>query len=151
MDSRLRLIHVIWEQHITSTRVQPGVRRKMADRGSTTENHYDHNHVWFYPGKYTPPPAAGPAKPTTTPKPQPKPSPVKVRTLYRGLRGADVRALQSEMNRVFPAYSRLAKDGSFGPATDKVVREFQRRARLTVDGRVGPNTRAALKKHGARL
>jgi hypothetical protein len=52
---RLRLQHVIWEQHITSTVTQPGVRRKMADRGSVTENHYDHVHVLFFAGSYRKP------------------------------------------------------------------------------------------------
>lgn len=52
---RLRLQHVIWEQHITSTVTQPGVRRKMADRGSVTENHYDHVHVLFFEGTYQKP------------------------------------------------------------------------------------------------
>lgn len=68
--SRLRLRHVIWEQHITSTVVQPGVRRLMADRGNTTENHYDHNHVLFFdaaayvaPGTTSKPAAKAAAKP----------------------------------------------------------------------------------------
>jgi hypothetical protein len=52
---RLRLQHVIWEQHITSTVTQPGVRRKMADRGSVTENHMDHVHVLFFSGSYKKP------------------------------------------------------------------------------------------------
>lgn len=52
---RLRLRHVIWEQHITSTVNQPGVRRRMADRGNDTANHYDHVHVWFFEGAYQPP------------------------------------------------------------------------------------------------
>lgn len=56
--ARLRVRHIIWEQHITSTVVQPGVRRKMADRGNSTANHYDHNHVWIFPGAYQPPPAS---------------------------------------------------------------------------------------------
>lgn len=38
---RLRLKHVIWEQHITSTVVSPGVVRLMDDRGNTTANHMD--------------------------------------------------------------------------------------------------------------
>lgn len=58
---RLRLRHVIWAQHITSTLVQPGVRRRMADRGNSTENHYDHNHVWFNEGAYRPPGTTAPA------------------------------------------------------------------------------------------
>lgn len=52
---RLRLQHVIWEQHITSTTTSPGVRRKMADRGSVTENHMDHVHVLFFKGSYQKP------------------------------------------------------------------------------------------------
>lgn len=61
---RLRLRHVIWEQHITSTVTQPGVRRPMADRGDTTQNHYDHNHVLLLPGPYR-----APGGGTTTPQP----------------------------------------------------------------------------------
>jgi len=64
--ARLRLRHVIWDQHITSTVVQPGVKRKMADRGSVTQNHEDHNHIWFlddspYVAPSAPAPAATPA------------------------------------------------------------------------------------------
>ena len=151
---RLRLRHVIWEQHITSTVVSPGVRRKMPDRGSTTENHYDHVHVWFYPGDYVKPEsvvAAKPAKPS--PKPPAKKPTVKVRVLRRGTKGADVKRLQSELNRVFPGYPGplLKVDGDFGPATEAYVKEFQRRAGLTRDGVVGIKTRSKLKSMGVRL
>lgn len=53
--ARLRLQHVIWEQHITSTVTSPGVVRKMADRGSVTENHMDHVHALFFTGTYQAP------------------------------------------------------------------------------------------------
>lgn len=53
--ARLGLQHVIWEQHITSTVTSPGVRRKMADRGSVTENHMDHVHALFFTGAYKAP------------------------------------------------------------------------------------------------
>lgn len=57
---RLRLRHVIWAQTITSTTTSPGVRRRMADRGSVTENHYDHNHIWFLDAAdYVPPAVDG--------------------------------------------------------------------------------------------
>ena len=151
--ARLRLRHVIWEQHITSVVVQPGVRRLMADRGNTTENHYDHVHVLFYAGKYQTPTVK---KPTVVAKPKPKPTAakptVKVLVLRRGVKGADVKRLQSEINRVFPAYpGTLVVAGAFGPATERIVKEFQRRAGLTEDGIVGLKTRAKLKSMGVRL
>ena len=90
---------------------------------------------------------------TPAPKPPAKKPAVKVRTLARGVKGSDVRQLQAEMNRVFPGYPGplLDKDGSFGPATERQVKEFQRRTGLKVDGRVGPATRAKLKSNGVRL
>lgn len=145
--ARLRLHHVIWEQHITSTYVQPGVRRLMADRGSVTENHYDHVHVWFDPGTYRAP--SGGTSPTPAPS-------TGERTLYynedRTMVGDDVKRLQAGLKKVFAAYAGgLVVDGKFGPATDKAVREFQKRSNLTVDGRVGPGTRAELAKYGIKL
>ena len=52
--SRLRVRHIIWQQHITSTVTQPGVVRKMEDRGDPTQNHMDHVHVLFNEGRYQP-------------------------------------------------------------------------------------------------
>lgn len=52
---RLRLRHVIWRQHITSTVTQPGTVRKMEDRGNPTANHFDHVHSWQFDGAYQPP------------------------------------------------------------------------------------------------
>jgi murein DD-endopeptidase MepM/ murein hydrolase activator NlpD len=39
-------------------------------------------------------------------------------------------------------------DGLKGPATERALRQFQRKARITVDGVVGPQTRKALGKLG---
>lgn len=64
--------------------------------------------------------------------------------LKRGSTGEEVRRLQTVLNRNYPLYSKLVVDGIFGPATEKVVKEFQRRAGLVVDGIVGPATRAKL-------
>jgi peptidoglycan hydrolase-like protein with peptidoglycan-binding domain len=64
--------------------------------------------------------------------------------LRRGSSGAEVSQLQAVLNRNYPAYSRLTVDGAFGPATEAVVKEFQRRSGLAADGIVGPLTRAAL-------
>jgi len=61
------------------------------------------------------------------------------------MRGADVRRLQEVLNRDYPLYAKLKVDEIFGRATDRVVREFQRRSGLTPDGKVGPVTRARLR------
>lgn len=66
-------------------------------------------------------------------------------TLKVGSRGPNVRALQTFLNRVYPAYSKLATDGIYGSKTAAVVREFQRRSGLASDGIVGPRTWAALR------
>ena len=58
---RLRLRHVIWRQHITSTVVEPGKVRLMEDRGNATANHFDHVHSWQFAGTYQPLPT--PPKP----------------------------------------------------------------------------------------
>ena len=150
--ARLRLRHVIWEQHITSTVVKPGVRRKMSDRGNATQNHYDHVHAWFFEGSYQPP-KSSPAPTKSSPAPT-KPS--GVRTLLRSASkrtlGDDVKRLQAGLKRVFPAYAgHLDVDGSYGPATEKAVKEFQRRVGIEVDGRVGPITRDRLKRHGITI
>lgn len=60
--------------------------------------------------------------------------------LRKGSEGEAVEALQRELNEQYPAYSKLVVDGKFGDATEKVVREFQRRAGLVVDGLAGPAT-----------
>jgi Cpl-7 lysozyme C-terminal domain. len=65
---RLRLQHVIWYQHITSTVTSPGVVRKMADRGSTTENHMDHVHALFFSGSYQKPSSPSSPAPSTSSK-----------------------------------------------------------------------------------
>lgn len=87
---------------------------------------------------------------TVNPAPAPNPAP-RYPILEIGSTGTEVRKLQQNMNRVFPAYSKLVVDGIFGNATANVVKEFQRRAGLTPDGIVGPLTRAALARYGAGL
>ncbi len=64
--------------------------------------------------------------------------------LKRGSKGQPVMDIQRKFNSVYPAYSKLTVDGDFGPATEKVVKEFQRRSGLAADGIVGPNTYAKL-------
>ena len=77
-------------------------------------------------------------------------------TLHVGSTGESVRKLQAGLLRQFPAYATPIKlnggaDGNFGAATDKVVREFQRRSGLVADGIVGTATKAALAKVGVSL
>lgn len=144
---RFGLRHVIWEQHITSTVTQPGVRRQMADRGNPTANHMDHCHILFLDGYEYEPPKSKPQVPAR-PKPQGKPT-VKVRVLREGMHGSDVEALQRGINRVF--HRGLKVDGQFGPNTEAAVQAAQNRCGIKPDGIVGPITRKAFKKRGMRL
>lgn len=71
--------------------------------------------------------------------------------LANGSTGAAVKTLQAGLNSRFPAYSKLTKDGVFGNATEKSVKEFQRRTGLVADGVVGPKTKSALARYGVKL
>lgn len=75
--------------------------------------------------------------------------------LRRGSRSQAVLNLQKGLLRVFPAYAQPIRQGggpitTFGPATERVVKEFQRRSRLSVTGVVEAKTWAALGKYGIR-
>ena len=65
-----------------------------------------------------------------------------VRTLRRGKVGFDVSVLQFLLAKRGLPPQRL--NSNFGPATEELVRKFQRKAGLPVDGIVGKATRAAL-------
>jgi hypothetical protein len=58
-----------------------------------------------------------------------------MRTLRKGMSGEDVRYLQYKLG--------ITTDGSFGPATEKAVKEKQKQTGLVADGSVGPATRKA--------
>ncbi|TVQ33786.1 MAG: peptidoglycan-binding protein [Wenzhouxiangella sp.] len=65
--------------------------------------------------------------------------------LRLGSRGQPVVNLQNDLNRVMQSpYEMLQPDGHFGPKTEGLVREFQRKANITSDGIVGPKTRSVL-------
>ena len=139
---RLRLHHVIWEQHITSTTVRPGAVVKMADRGNSTANHFDHVHVLFFAGAYR----------------RPGTSTLSV-VLRRGSSGTAVRRLQQFLLNGFPAYRNsvrympgrlLTVDGEFGRQTEAWVKEFQRRTGVPQSGVVDALTHSKLKANGYR-
>jgi len=84
---------------------------------------------------------------SAAPAPAPAPAPTSG-NLQRGSTGGRVSSLQAGLNRVFPAYSKLAVDGDFGPATESVIKEFQQRVGITADGIVGPVTTQKLAGYG---
>ena len=64
--------------------------------------------------------------------------------LLLGSEGPAVEALQNRLNRDYPDFAHLVVDGDFGPATEAVLREFQRRQGIPDDGVANPRTLAAL-------
>ena len=71
------------------------------------------------------------------------PYPEPTRALKKGASGNSVKWLQWELNR----HGFVCDlDGSFGPNTDRLLREYQRSVGLTADGSCGPATRAQLLK-----
>ena len=152
---RLGLVHVIWRQRIRSTVVSPGVWRRMADRGSPTENHMDHPHC-FFDGRAVKAKGSSSSTTSTPPRPQagrtappfplprghyfgPKTGPISSVSGYYSHR-ADLKRWQARM--AARGWS-IAADGLFGPRTAAVVRAFQREKGLTVDGLIGPATWSA--------
>lgn len=86
-----------------------------------------------------------PDTPWTPPdKPADVLSPIRAKMVSRGMRGADVSALQERL--VLAGHYNGAIDGVFGPMTEDAVKAFQRAAGVLVDGYAGPQTLAALDK-----
>jgi peptidoglycan hydrolase-like protein with peptidoglycan-binding domain len=67
----------------------------------------------------------------------PTPSSTATRTLRRGMRGADVRALQSSLKAL--GFFRTRPDGTYGPVTVASVKRYERSHDLTPDGVVDPD------------
>lgn len=57
--------------------------------------------------------------------------------ISKGSKGSQVKGIQTALKN---AGYNIIIDGIFGPATDKIVRLFQRDHNITVDGKVGPVT-----------
>lgn len=64
--------------------------------------------------------------------------------LKYGAEGSQVKRLQRCLNKIDKAG--LAIDGSYGPATRKAVKTFQKKHGLEVDGICGPKTRAKIRE-----
>jgi murein L,D-transpeptidase YcbB/YkuD len=82
-----------------------------------------------------------------------KPVPVKGPVLKRGSNNAGVRKLQQGLLAVFPLYAGdIKRNGGpitqFGPATEKVLKEFQRRSGLKQTGSTNAETWRELAKYG---
>lgn len=74
------------------------------------------------------------------PPPRIPPFPGRVLTQPPVMSGQDVRTWQTQMAA---RGWKLTVDGSYGPASEQVCKEFQTEKRLTVDGKVGPVTWSA--------
>jgi peptidoglycan hydrolase-like protein with peptidoglycan-binding domain len=123
---RLHLRHVIWEQHITSTVVSPGVVRLMADRGDTTANHMDHAHVLLFSGDYVAPGSG--STDTSSPAPNPTPSSNGMVVIDGELGPKTIRRWQEIMGT--PA------DGVIDPGYSQLVAAVQQRLKDTVNHRL---------------
>lgn len=83
---------------------------------------------------------------TSSPEVKPAPAPKSSvsgqlsysRALRQGLKGNDVRDLQSALKKL--GHYNIAVDSSFGPGTVSAVKSFQSAQRISVDGSVGPAT-----------
>lgn len=78
------------------------------------------------------------ATPVTAAKTTLKTADLAVPILKKGVKGAPVEAMQALLN--LRAGSKLDCDGSFGPGTDRAVRNYQKAENLDVDGSVGAAT-----------
>src|SRR4030095_2693604 len=69
-------------------------------------------------------------------------------TFKRGHSGTEVLNLQRTLNlwRIENGKKGIAEDGTFGPETEKAIKEFQAANKLQVDGLVGPETKASLRQ-----
>ena len=76
--------------------------------------------------------------------PTPKPSLLGTRLLRRGMRGDDIKDLQTLLLRLGYALPKYGADGDFGSETRSALKQFQKAARIEVDGVYGENSHAAL-------
>lgn len=147
-----RIKYLIWRDRITSGAggPSPWVPRSYAYAGPNRNRHEHHLHLSVVADSRMFGEQAWELSGGHLADPVPRNPPTGRRNLSIGAVGSDVRALQTLLNKTFPAYSKLAVDGRFGPATKASVTEFQRRSNLAPDGIVGPQTYTALARYGYR-
>jgi peptidoglycan hydrolase-like protein with peptidoglycan-binding domain len=93
-------------------------------------------------------PAAAPAHVAAGPN-----HPAHASVLKEGSRGAEVEALQNQLNKLGYTDAKghaLKADGHFGPATKAAVEAFQAKSHVDVDGVVGHTTHARLDREAAQ-
>lgn len=73
------------------------------------------------------------------------------RTLKRGMKGEDVKAMQEALLAAGFRLERYGADGDFGAETEKAVRALQQRAQITENGVYNPQTHEALMRMLAEL
>lgn len=145
---RLGVKWIIWQQAIRNPDIAGGRWRGMDDRGSATENHLDHVHVFLdgtAPGS-TSSPSPSPSRDDT---PEPPPFPLPSGAYFGPKSGpdssvsgfyshrADLRQWQARMSG---RGWQISPDGLYGGQTASIARAFQRDKGLTVDGLIGPVT-----------
>lgn len=82
---------------------------------------------------------AKPVKKTSAKAPTKTPGKITT-TLYKGSKGAEVKALQKVLNAWYPGLTPLDEDGIYGGGTEGRVRYYQRKAGLKQDGVAGKDT-----------
>lgn len=89
-------------------------------------------------------PETKPAAPTAKTEVQEARYTMNMRTLKKGSKGEDVKALQILLIGRGYSCGSAGADGDFGSATDKAVRAYQKAKKLEVDGKAGPATMGSL-------
>jgi hypothetical protein len=129
--SDFEVLYIIWRQRINSNDGRGW--RAMEDRGSITQNHFDHCHVSFQAG------ASGGSSSASAGGATGFPGVI----LRIGSSGEHVCRIQERLRGLGFSIDRF-DHCPFGPQTEGAVMEFQRQRGLVDDGEVGPNTWAAL-------
>lgn len=63
----------------------------------------------------------------------------------RGSKGSGVKKLQGDLIKLGYSVGSTGADGSYGPATEKAVKAFQKDSKISIDGIAGPDTQNHIK------